>query len=253
MSFKLDHVIISVQDLEAAIERYKQLGFNAFYGGKHGDGLTHNGLIVFADGSYLELIALVNPAEFEKAAFKQLIREEEGYTGYALLSDNIDSDIQAMQQQGIQTNAIRAGSRQRGDGALLKWRMAKVGTIMAPFIIQDETARKLRVPDDAATTTHPNGVQGITDVTILAQDFGTRVAHYSALLGTMAQMSGDVAIFVIDGTTLTIRPPQDDIEQHYAVHFGAVPFQLTLTTSTTPTSITADAAHGARFNITAAP
>lgn len=249
MSLRLDHVIISVQDLEASIAHYKQLGFNAFYGGKHGDGLTHNGLVVFADGSYLELIALVDPSKRDAASFKQLIREEEGYTGFALLSSAIEADMQAMQQQGIQTNAVRSGSRERGDGAQLRWRMAKLGQLMSPFIIQDDTPRNLRVPDDAQTTTHDNGASAITNVTILAEDFGKLVTRYSALLGTMATTDGDQATFQIDGCTITIRAGADSDEQHYAAHFGAVPYELTLKTTSQAQALSGAATHGARFTL----
>lgn len=252
MGLRLDHVIISVTDLEGAIANYQKLGFNAFYGGKHGDGLTHNGLVIFADGSYLELIALVDPSQREAASFKQLVREAEGYTGYALLSNDIDSDIEMMQQQGIQTNAIRSGSRERGDGAQLRWRMARLGTQMSPFIIQDETEHNLRVPDDAQTTTHENSAQAITNITILAEDFGKVVTRYSALLGTMAATEGDIATFPLDGCTITVRACADTDEQHYAAQFGAVPYELTVRGGTTSQLLDVTQAHGARLQLEAA-
>ena len=52
MTLSIDHIVICVNDVNAAIETYRGLGFNAFYGGKHASGQTHNGLIVFDDGSY---------------------------------------------------------------------------------------------------------------------------------------------------------------------------------------------------------
>ena len=56
----LDHVVIHVADLDAAIADYASLGFNVQRGGTHADGATHNALIVFADGSYIELIAFLD-------------------------------------------------------------------------------------------------------------------------------------------------------------------------------------------------
>src|SRR2546430_17587272 len=52
----LDHVVIMVPDLEAAIRDYTELGFTVVRGGSHPTG-THNALIAFPDGAYVELIA----------------------------------------------------------------------------------------------------------------------------------------------------------------------------------------------------
>src|SRR5918998_5896519 len=54
---ELDHFVIVVADLDRAIEDYAALGFTVTPGGVHADGRTHNALVPFADGTYLELIA----------------------------------------------------------------------------------------------------------------------------------------------------------------------------------------------------
>ena len=53
----LDHVVIVVADLARAVADYEALGFTVAPGGEHADGRTHNALIPFADGMYIELIA----------------------------------------------------------------------------------------------------------------------------------------------------------------------------------------------------
>ena len=53
----IDHIVILVHDLEAAVRDYTALGFTVVPGGEHADGRSRNALIAFADGSYLELIA----------------------------------------------------------------------------------------------------------------------------------------------------------------------------------------------------
>ncbi len=52
----VDHIVIMVPDLNAAIRDYTELGFTVIPGGSHPAG-THNALIAFADGAYIELIA----------------------------------------------------------------------------------------------------------------------------------------------------------------------------------------------------
>ena len=58
----IDHVVILVKNLDQAVADYTQLGFNVVPGGEHTDGATHNALVAFADGSYLELIAFKREA-----------------------------------------------------------------------------------------------------------------------------------------------------------------------------------------------
>ena len=50
MSLSLDHVVIHVTDLEAAIADFSAIGFNVQRGGQHAEGATHNALVGFADG-----------------------------------------------------------------------------------------------------------------------------------------------------------------------------------------------------------
>src|SRR3972149_5643300 len=58
----IDHLVVVVPDLAAAAKSYAALGFSVVPGGRHPVG-THNQLIAFADGSYIELIAF-----YEKTA-----------------------------------------------------------------------------------------------------------------------------------------------------------------------------------------
>jgi len=48
-AFQLDHVVILVNDLAAAIEDYAALGFAVTPGGEHERLQTHNALIAFAE------------------------------------------------------------------------------------------------------------------------------------------------------------------------------------------------------------
>src|SRR5262249_28482211 len=56
----IDHMVVVVPDLDIAIKNYRDLGFTVVPGGRHPIG-THNALIGFADGAYLELIAFFEP------------------------------------------------------------------------------------------------------------------------------------------------------------------------------------------------
>jgi Glyoxalase-like domain len=63
MLARLDHLVILVEELEGTIAGYEELGFRVTPGGEHADGLTCNALVLFADGTYLEIVAFIDPAD----------------------------------------------------------------------------------------------------------------------------------------------------------------------------------------------
>ncbi len=159
----IDHVIIAVHDLNAASDDYTALGFNVIYGGKHASGSTHNALICFQDGAYLELLAPTgDPAQAGSTDFSPLLRGSEGLVGYALQSHDLLGDIAGLREHGVTVGAISKGKRERQDGIELRWYTASIDGGMSPFLIEDITPRYLRVPANAIN--HPNGVTGIAEL-----------------------------------------------------------------------------------------
>ena len=160
--FKLDHVIIAVFDLDQAVADYRALGFTTIYGGRHANGATHNGLVCFQDGTYLELLAPTGDSPQPGATdFSPLLAHGEGLVGYALLSHDLRADADALRKRGAQIGEVGEGRRLRKDGIELRWRTAEFDGSLSPFLIEDVTARTLRVPDAMETVTHRNGVTGI--------------------------------------------------------------------------------------------
>lgn len=159
---RLDHVIIAVSDLDQAVADYRALGFTTIYGGRHASGATHNALVCFQDGTYLELLAPTgDPAQPGTTDFSPLLRRGEGLVGYALLSTALLADAGDWQARGANVGEVSEGRRLRSDGIELIWRTAALDGGMSPFLIEDVTPRNLRVPDDIQTVTHANGVTGI--------------------------------------------------------------------------------------------
>lgn len=162
----IDHVVISVgADLDQAVLDYRELGFNVIYGGVHANNATHNALICFEDGTYIELMALTgHPPKDGMIDFSVLLREHEGLVGYALLCADIEAEVERQRANGVHVSEIMAGERLRKDGARVAWKTATLDGNFTPFLIQDVTPHNIRVPDDAQTVTHANGVRGINAV-----------------------------------------------------------------------------------------
>lgn len=196
MSLRFDHAVILVRDLQTAMADYQSLGFNPFFGGEHADGKTHNALIVFRDGSYLELLAPTKPEfiettdRYSRNGFLFMFAQGEGFGGYALLADDLEVEIKRMQGCGLPIEMRPPGGRLRPDGEELRWRSAMFDNAMTPFFIQDDTPRNLRVPDTTDKTTHSNGVVGIKGIEIATSELEMGIVRYQDILGHEAHSCG---------------------------------------------------------------
>ena len=95
MLTRLDHLVIVVRDLEGAVRGYEGLGFAVTPGGEHADGLTRNALIPFKDGSYLELVAFVDPEDSRDNVWgwRQVLSSGGGLIDYCAASDDLTADV----------------------------------------------------------------------------------------------------------------------------------------------------------------
>jgi len=199
----LDHIIIIVSDLKGATRQFSQLGFSVIPGGVHTGGLTHNALVPFADGTYLELLATTRTSTLrtigllkrmrllgvytanQTAIGRRLIEDIAGGVGmndFALLSLDLDHEIAAIHDRGVTITYPIPGGRIRPDGQEITWRTAVPQTLDLPFLIDDLTPRELRVPA-ASENMHANGVAGISGITILVSNLVESMSHYRALIG----------------------------------------------------------------------
>ncbi len=176
----IDHIVIAVGDLDAARRSYEALGFTVVPGGRHPVG-THNALIAFADGSYVELIAFYerNPSHKWWAP----LQKGGGLVDFCMQTDDLPGDTAAFRKAGVAIDDPSPLSRVRPDGYKLRWVLSiprEGHRGVAPFLIQDETPREERVPRQ---TTHANGVTGIGTVTVAVTDVAPVRTWYADVLG----------------------------------------------------------------------
>jgi hypothetical protein len=174
---QLDHVVLVVGDLTAAMTDHRRRGFTVTPGGEHADGVTHNALITFADGTYLEIVAFRDLARALTHRWWKIAVDGGGFADFALLSDDLNADAAALSE--LVKTPPKDGGRIRPDGVEIKWRTAILKPPL-PFVIEDLTARELRVPGGAAAD-HANGATGIASVVIGAVDIGDTEWRYAAL------------------------------------------------------------------------
>ncbi len=185
---QLDHVVIAVHDLGRASEDFRALGFTVTPGGQHPGRSSHNALVVFEDGTYIEIISWRNPAP-EVRWWITLQTHGDGLVDHALLPASIGPVLAAAQARGL--DSLRGpfwGGRTRPDGAQLEWETARHDTADVPFLCSDLTARALRVPTGAARQ-HANGVTGIASVAVTTRDFACSRRRWEALLGSTIRLN----------------------------------------------------------------
>lgn len=188
MPTMIDHLVIVDQRLDVMIEQARALGFTVVPGGEHAGGMTHNALIAFADGTYIELIAFIDPEQRSSHRWWPRLWKGGGLADFALLSADLRADVEAIAGRGMTLPEPEGNGRLRPDGERLEWlglmTQAVVGDSGLPFLIEDVTPRSLRVPHGDEAPSHANGATGVAGVTLLVEDAVAAAAALAAITGT---------------------------------------------------------------------
>jgi hypothetical protein len=236
--FKIDHIVIMVEELAGAMADYASLGFTVLEGGVHADSPTHNALVILADGVYLEIIALRPGATMPGSSrVQKWVERSPGLVDMALLPGDIEADIAAARRRGLEIEAAQPGGRLRPDGQRIAWKTANLGPGL-PFFCADVTPRSLRVPEGEARQ-HPNGVIGAREVVIAVTSLAASIDQYRALLGVEPQVGrlqaapdAETASFALDNAFITLAQPSDPGSplHAYLAQGGQRPYSFTLRT-----------------------
>ena len=199
MLLGLDHAIIAVRDLDAASKKLGQaLGITVTPGGVHPNVGTYNAIVRFGV-EYLELISVRDEAEAEASDRSRVVLESvrrgDGLLGFALGSDDIESDISEATGRNVRLVGPISGSRNRPDGSLMTWRQAYVGNDpyghVLPFVIQHGSSiqeRRRWVPPEG----HDLRVTGIPVLSMAVCDLEASIEAYRHLLGEAPEVVEEV-------------------------------------------------------------
>src|SRR5262249_38046828 len=131
----------------------------------------------------------------------QLLTRGEGFLGFALRMDDASAEASALQSHGLSVRGPFTGGRERPDGQHVAWRTIEVeGSGPLPFLIEDLTPRRLRIPDGAATE-HPLGVASLLELALVVEDLVASAASFAALLGS----AGTPLAAPMDGVGAALR------------------------------------------------
>jgi catechol 2,3-dioxygenase-like lactoylglutathione lyase family enzyme len=205
----IDHIVVVVPELAEAIEKYGALGFTVVPGGTHPTG-THNALVGFQDGSYIELIAFYRPEPGHR--WYGMLNKGRGLVDFCAQTDDLRGDTVAFREAGVTLGDPSPLSRTRPDGYRLEWQLAiPEGAFqgIVPFLIEDFTPRAERPPKQ---TTHANQVTGISALTIVTDDIAM-VAQWYRNIGKSPLSHVAYPEYDADGMRIVIGPHALDFIQ----------------------------------------
>jgi catechol 2,3-dioxygenase-like lactoylglutathione lyase family enzyme len=207
----IDHVIIGVRNLEQALASYQQLGFEATPRGQHVGWGTANYCLMFAN-DYLELLGIVDPAEFTND-LERFLAEREGLLAVALRSTDAAATYEAWREAGLAPAEIaELGRRLEPD---LELRFANVMLEPAAtgglrlFACSHLTPGPMRQP---GWLRHPNGARGIASLTIAVEDPDAFHEPMAQVFGSicLTQTDDTLAVHTGNGVLLFVTP--DDLD-----------------------------------------
>ncbi|MEQ1955558.1 VOC family protein [Mesorhizobium sp. CN2-181] len=191
----LDHLVLPTASLDTARARLFALGFTVAPVGIHPFG-TANACVFFADGTYLEPLAVAderragdaarsgNVFVARDAAYRQRLGDE-GFSALVFGTDDASADHEAFVGKGVSAGDILDFSRgftdADGNSGTASFRLAFAADSHAPDVFFF-TCQRVNVPtiDRSALQAHTNGVTGITGVVFSARD----PAKLSAIIRT---------------------------------------------------------------------
>jgi len=185
----IDHIIIGVNNLDNAATLFSQkLGLASSGGGIHPTAGTANRIIVIGD-TYLELIAIHNPAEAQQSMLDRLAIHE-GYLNFVLASSDIEADSTALINRSILVHGPTPGLLMTDDGRARGWSRTNIESPdlaqRYPFIIQHDSSgeeRRFRLAGWTIPPEHALGVTQIRSTTIAVANLAEATQRFQNIYG----------------------------------------------------------------------
>ncbi|KAL4748844.1 hypothetical protein BDW72DRAFT_205265 [Aspergillus terricola var. indicus] len=212
----IDHLLLQLSHEQFdRIPRWISDNFTVIDGGVHTGGWSRNKLIVFKDGTYLELFALTALDPISAEASRERIVD-------ALASKPGDGRI------GVTYLPPQEGGRKNAEGytqgeSTPRDEFFPRGRTDAPFFCHDLTPRRRRVTFDLPSVTqHASGATGIDRIEVLVprDKFGAYTDLYTSIVGSSPQEDEGKAEFKLSAPgiasfsgSLCIRPAEIEADE----------------------------------------
>ena len=199
MSRPLDHVVIGVNDLDAAAETYRALGFQLSPRMFHSHGTSNH--LVMLDGSFLELLGGFDQVpQAQRDGFvgdmAESLAHGEGVLACAFRPQDAEAERQALAEQGVEVLPCARFTRPvplpGGDQGEARITVAMSRYPRQPdlrlFLSQQHRPEVVWIPQ---WQQHPNGALRITRAVYQLPTPQQHLDHFSAFVGSPPSRAGD--------------------------------------------------------------
>jgi catechol 2,3-dioxygenase-like lactoylglutathione lyase family enzyme len=195
--FGVDHVVVTVRDLDASADIWRGLGFTLSPRGTHSPLLgTGNYTIMFRE-DYLELLSVLNETEQNRPT-RDFLAEREGIERTAFTTDDAAAGAADIKARGYEPLGpvhfgrpvdLPNGSKSEAKFNVFRWPLAERPGGMRIFACQHLTRETVWIPE---IMTHANGATRIARIEILSSDAKAAAQHMSRLIDEPAtETAGD--------------------------------------------------------------
>jgi hypothetical protein len=248
MTHPLDHLVLPTADLDVARARLTALGFTVSPRGVHPFG-TENCCVYFADGTFLEPLAVANASAADTAiaagnvfvARDRNFRENLGREGFSAVvfgTSDADADHLRYTKAGISAGARLDFSRPfvdatgKTDTASFRLAFASAPDVADTFLFACERVNAPKV-DRSALQRHDNGALAIAEVIAISANPSAQLPILAAAADAESASTPQASELALPNARLSIVTPQD-YERRFglpagkatALRFAAVVFSV---------------------------
>ena len=201
----LDHILLGASSLERGIAFVEErTGVRAAFGGVHPGRGTQNALLSLGQRRYLEIIA-PDPQQSSVEQYSVITKlSEPRLIGWAAHRDDLDKFAEQLRREGIEFVGPQAGSRQRPDGKVLRWRALRLKDDhrgLLPFFIEwseDSVHPSADAPKGCTLTRFEASTSETEDLLRLISrvdlDLGVRALDHPSLRASLASPKGQFSL-----------------------------------------------------------
>lgn len=200
--FFLDHVIVGVRDLPAAVEDWRALGLEATDGGTHPKHGTRNAIVRFPDASFLELLAVEDRArlrDYAPALLEMMERHPDGPISWAVRTDDLEAERRALDAKGMRPLDIWSGEGRRDSGKVARWRTFHLQEPGLPFVLRYEG------PPTSAPSTRGLPIEGIAAAIVQ----GMSASVLAGRLAAFGELGEDGRVRLARGEAIVVEEPRE--------------------------------------------
>jgi catechol 2,3-dioxygenase-like lactoylglutathione lyase family enzyme len=192
----VDHAVITVRDLDASAQLWRDLGFTVSPRGTHSAILgTGNYTIMFGE-DYLELLGILTDTEHNRPT-QEYLRKGEGIERVAFTTDDAAAGAEELKARGLAPLGpvhfgrpvdLPNGGTGEARFNVYRWPLDQAPGGMRIFACQHLTRETVWIPE---LQRHANGASRLVRIEVLSDDAKAAAAQLSGLIDQPAEQVGD--------------------------------------------------------------